>query len=67
VKAFTIRPQQPIRGTILEFGGRDTEESIIRGYLDAAARIVDLAKYVETGGFKKERQVLVVQILKPGA
>jgi predicted acylesterase/phospholipase RssA len=67
VKAFTIRPEQPIRGTILEFGGRDTEESIIRGYVDAAAKIAELATYADTGGFGKERQVLVVQILKPGA
>ena len=65
VKAFSVRPSQPITNTILEFGGRATEEAIVRGYEDAAVRIEELASYVATGGFRSDLQVLVLQVVKP--
>ncbi len=67
VKAFTIRPAEPLRGTILEFGGRATEEALLRGYADAATRLQELARYAATGGFGRERRVLLLQVSRPGA
>ncbi len=66
VKAFAIRPAEPLPGTILEFGGRATEEAVLRGYVDAAARLEELARYAATGGFSKERRVLMLQVSRPG-
>jgi predicted acylesterase/phospholipase RssA len=66
VKAFTIRPAEPLSGTILEFGGRATEDALLRGYADAAVRIEELARYAQSGGFKKERRVLLLQVSRPG-
>jgi hypothetical protein len=65
VKAFAIRPAQPLRGTMLEFGGRATEDALLRGYSDAAQRLEELARYAQSGGFKKERRVLLLQVTRP--
>lgn len=66
VKAFAIRPAEPLKSTILEFGGRATEDALLRGYADAAARIEELARYAQSGGFKRERRILLLQVSRPG-
>jgi len=65
VKVFAIRPDEPIESTILEFGGRTTEETIIRGYRDATRRIEEFATYARTGGFTAERRILQVAVARP--
>ena len=67
VKPFTIRPTEPIRSTILEFGGRATEDALLQGYGDAAQRIEELARYAASGGFKRERRTLLLQVSHPGS
>ena len=67
VKAFAIRPAEPLRSSILEFGGRATEGALLRGYADAATRLEELARYAQTGGFSRERRVLLLQVARPGA
>jgi predicted acylesterase/phospholipase RssA len=67
VKPFSIRPAEPLTSTILEFGGRSTEDALLRGYADAAARLEELARYAQAGGFKRERRVLLLEVARPGA
>ena len=67
VKALTIRPAEPLKSTILEFGGRATEDALLRGYADAATRLEELARYAQAGGFSRERRVLPLQVSRPGA
>ncbi|MFI5280030.1 MAG: hypothetical protein ACHQU1_06025, partial [Gemmatimonadales bacterium] len=63
VKAFAIRPAEPLKSTILEFGGRATEDALLRGYADAATRLEELARYAQAGGFARKRRVLLLQVV----
>ncbi len=65
VKAYAIHPDRPIENTILDFGGRSTGDTIVRGYLDACAKIEDFARYAATEGFRKGRDILPLELIKP--
>jgi predicted acylesterase/phospholipase RssA len=66
VKSFAIRPETPIDSTILEFGGRATEETIVRGYRDAVRQIEAFAEYARTTeGFSAERRLLQIAVADP--
>lgn len=64
VKAFAIRPDRPIENTILDFGGRATGDTILRGYVDAAAQIELFARYAAERGFKRRRRTLPLELIK---
>ncbi|HEY2806415.1 MAG TPA: patatin-like phospholipase family protein [Gemmatimonadales bacterium] len=66
VKAFSIRPDQPIENSILDFGGRATGETILLGYKDAVAQIEAFANYVNGGGgFQDKRRTLPLELVRP--
>jgi len=65
VKAFAIKPDRPIENSILDFGGRATGDTILRGYIDACTKIEEFATYASGGGFKKTRHTLPLELVKP--
>ncbi len=66
IKAYAIRPDEPIENSILDFGGRTTGETILRGYQDAVAQIEKFAWYVSNGGgFKDQRRTLPLELNRP--
>jgi len=62
VKAFAIHPDEPIHSSILDFGGRATEDAIMRGYLDAGAKLEEFAGYARGAGFSRQRRPLILQV-----
>jgi predicted acylesterase/phospholipase RssA len=64
VKAYSIRPDRPIENTMLDFGGKATGDTIIRGYVDACVRIEEFARYAATSGFKTTRKTLPLELIK---
>lgn len=67
VKVYAIHPTVPIAGTILDFGGRATGETILAGYRDATVCLESFARYARTGGFRAERRTLHMRLAMPGA
>ena len=65
LKAYAIHPSEPIHSNILDFGGRATEEAIVRGYLDAAEQVENFAHYARGGGFGRERRALLLKVSDP--
>jgi predicted acylesterase/phospholipase RssA len=65
VKAFAIKPDRPIENSILDFGGRATGDTILRGYIDACTKIEEFARYAANGGFKRSRHTLPLELIKP--
>ncbi len=56
VKAFTIRPAEPLPGTVLDFGSEITGPAILRGYLDAQAEILKFLAYAPAARFHRPRR-----------
>ena len=55
VKAFTVRPEQPLAATVLDFDGRITGPAIAQGYRDGGRAVRDFLRYLTgapAGGVK---------------
>ena len=55
VKAFTVRPEQPLQATVLDFDGKITGPAIAQGYHDGGHAVRDFLRYLAgapAGGVK---------------
>ncbi len=55
VKAFTVRPEQPLQATVLDFDGKITGPAIAQGYRDGGRAVRDFLRYLAgapAGGVK---------------
>ena len=64
VKAYAIKPDRAIENSILDFGGKATGDTILRGYVDACAKIEEFARYAAANGFKAQRRTLPLELIK---
>lgn len=58
VRAFAIRPAQPLGGTELDFGGGSTRPAILQGYRDACVQIESFLAYAPQTRFGRPKRVL---------
>jgi predicted acylesterase/phospholipase RssA len=58
VRAFAIRPAQPLGGTELDFGGGSTGPAMLQGYRDACAEIESFLAYAPQAKFGRTKRVL---------
>ncbi len=65
VKAYPIRPDQPIENTMPGFRRAcDRRTPSCRATWTACAQIERFAQYATTGGFKRERKTLPLELIK---
>ena len=58
LKAFTIRPETPLRATLLDFDGRIARPAIEQGYRDGITAIRAFIEYVKQSPINQTRHVL---------
>src|SRR5579872_2032828 len=58
LKAFTIRPADPLRATLLDFDGRIAKPAIEQGYRDGAAAVQAFVEYINQAPLIHKRRVL---------
>lgn len=58
IKILTIRPECPLAGTVLDFGGETIATDILRCYQDAAPQIEALLDYARVARYGGPRHVL---------
>jgi hypothetical protein len=58
IKAFTIRPDTLLAGTVLDFGGETIAVDLLRGYRDACTQIEAFLAYIPQAKFGRPRRVL---------
>ena len=61
VKAFTVRPEQPLQATVLDFDGKITGPAIAQGYHDGGAAVRDFLAYMAGAPAGGPRYVLRFQ------
>jgi len=61
VKAFTVRPEQPLQATVLDFDGKITGPAIAQGYHDGGAAVRDFLAYLAGAPAGGPRYVLRFQ------
>lgn len=58
LKIFTIRPDMPLAGTVLDFGGETTGSDLLSGYRDACAQIESFLAFAPQSHFGRPKRVL---------
>jgi len=58
LKTFLIRPDSPLAGTVLDFGGDTIGIDLVQGYRDACAQIEAFLAYAPQAHFGQPRRVL---------
>ncbi len=58
IKIFTIRPEAPLAGTVLDFAGETIAADVLRGYSDACAQIENFLAYAPQARFGQPRRTL---------
>jgi predicted acylesterase/phospholipase RssA len=58
LRAFTIRPETPLRATLLDFDGRIARPAIEQGYRDGTVAVRAFIEYVKQSPISQTRHVL---------